>query len=205
MAGCAAETEGLRRGTDDGHALPQRGGDAGGLRAQGAGRAWREHGIDGEVVDRRQRQHRRLAGASPRDAGARVVHVAEQGLRQRAAWAASRPPAAATSSWATPTTATTSPTSSRSSSELRDGRRPGDGQPLQGRHRARAPCRSLHRYLGNPVLSLHRPAVLPQRRSATSTAACAASAATRSCDARPADARAWSSPARWSSRRRWPS
>ena len=39
---------------------------------------------------------------------------------------------------------------------------------------------SLHRYLGNPVLIGHRPAVLPQRRSATSTAACAASTATPS-------------------------
>ena len=37
--------------------------------------------------------------------------------------------------------------------QLRGGARPGDGQPLPGRHRARAPCRALHRYLGNPVLS----------------------------------------------------
>ena len=38
----------------------------------------------------------------------------------------------------------------------------------------------LHRYLGNPVLTRHRPALLPQPESATSTAACAASTATRS-------------------------
>ena len=35
----------------------------------------------------------------------------------------------------------------------------------------------LHKYLGNPVLSLDRPGALPRRRSATSTAACAASTA----------------------------
>ena len=51
---------------------------------------------------------------------ARAQAPASSTCRPRAtaarSWAASRPPAASTSSWATPTTATTSPSSSRSSS-----------------------------------------------------------------------------------------
>ncbi|MFD0540539.1 glycosyltransferase family 2 protein [Actinomadura luteofluorescens] len=57
----------------------------------------------------------------------------------------------------------------------------------------------LHRYLGNPVLSFVG-RCSSAARSATSTAGCAPSTRKRSCGSacRPA---AWSSPARWSSRR----
>ena len=66
----------------------------------------------------------------------------------------------ATSSWATPTTATTSPTSTPFVERLRDGLRARHGQPLQGRHRAgrHAAAAQVPRQPG-PVVD--RPAVLP--------------------------------------------
>ena len=68
---------------------------------------------------RRQRQHRRLA-RDRRGAGARVVPVAS-GLRQRPDGRHRRGTRAATSSWATPTTATTSSRSPRFVDKLREG------------------------------------------------------------------------------------
>ena len=78
--------------------------------------------------------------------------------------------------------------------ELRNGRRPGDGQPVQGRHRARrdAAAAPLPRHPGALV---HRPAVLPlqDRRLQLRPARLPA----RQRDQRSACRRpAWSSPAR---------
>ena len=102
--------------------------------------------------DRRQRQHRRLAG-DRRGAGRARRPRAAQGYGARPASAASTPRAAATSSWATPTTATTSATLDalrRAAARRRPSWSWATASAAASRPGAMPP---LHRYLGNPVLS----------------------------------------------------
>ena len=88
---------------------------------------------------RRQRLERRLAGSGAARRGSRGARLPSAATARR--WPAASPRrAAATSSWATPTTATTSPGSKASSTSCAPDYRAGDGQPLQGRHPSRAPC-----------------------------------------------------------------
>ena len=74
-------------------------------------------------------------------AGARVVEVPSRGYGAALIAGIAGGARQDTSSWATPTTATTSPSSTRFVDEAARGRRPGHGQPLQGRDRARRRCR----------------------------------------------------------------
>ena len=110
-----------------------------------------------------------------------------------------KPLAATTSSWATPTTATTSRTLPRFVAALREGSDLVMGNRFHGGIKPGA-MPPLHRYLGNPVLSalgslffgipVRRFPLRPSRHSA----------GMRSSTLGPADAPAWNSPARWSSR-----
>ena len=120
---------------------------------------------------------------------------AAEGLWRRAARAASRPRAAASSSWATPTIPTISARWTPSSRGCAAGADLVMGNRFKGGIAAGA-MPPLHRYLGNPVLSFLgrlffrledrrfplRPARL-QRRQPSARSTCAP--------------RAWSSPARW--------
>ena len=117
-------------------------------------------GIRRRSAGGRQRLDRRLAGPGPA-AGARVVHVPERGYGAALLARHRRRAQAATSSWATLTTATTSVRSSRSSPKLRAANELVMGNRFQGGIKPGA-MPSLHRYLGNPVLQLRRPAVLPR-------------------------------------------
>ena len=182
-------------------ALPQRGRDARGLHRQGAGlpRAQRRRG--------RGRSSPTTAAPTARQdiaraLGARVVDVPAQGLRRALMRRHRGRPRRATSSWATPTTATTSAKLEPFVERLARGRRARHGQPLPGRHRPRARCRRctatsatrccswIGRLLFRAPIGDFHCGLRGFRREASSTSTC-----------RP---RAWSSPARWSSRRRSP-
>ena len=120
-------------------------------------------------------------------------------LRRRSAWAASRPRAAR---YVIMGDADDSYDFSNLDALRRQASRrgrPGHGQPLRRRHRAgrHAAAAPLHRQPG----ALCRPPCSSGRRSATSTAGCAAlsRSAIRSSTCGPP---AWSSPPRWSSSRR---
>ena len=190
-----------RGGTHRPHALPQRGGDARHLRPARRAGFLARHGDRRRGPGRRQRQHRRLP-ASWRRRPARGWSRRRPRLRQRPAWAASRPPAASTSSWATPTTATTSPRSRRSSSSCATGADLVMGNRFQGGI-APGAMPPLHRYLGNPVLSFIGRLFF---RSPVGDFHCGLRGFRRDacCELGPAARRAWSSPARWWSRRPWP-
>ena len=155
----------------------------------------------GRGADRRQWQHRRLAADRQR-AWARAWCRSLARATARRCSAASPPPAAATSSWATPTIPTISPTSTPSSTRLRAGADLVMGNRFKGGIAAGA-MPPLHRYLGNPVLTFLgrlffgiegrrlplRPARL-QRDEHPRRSTCRR--------------RAWSSPARWWCAARWP-
>ena len=100
-----------------------------------------------------------------------------------------------TSSWATPTSPTTSARSPASSRALEDGADLVMGNRMDSIHPGAMPW--LHRYVGNPLLTGFLNLLLPDRRRATPTAACARFRRDAAAQARPAHARAWSSPPRW--------
>ena len=120
-----------------------------------------EHGVDGEVIiaDNGSTDG---SPATRRGAGARVVPVPRKGYGSALIGRHPRRARHATSSWATPTTPTTSPGSMPFVERAARRRRPGHGQPVQGRHRARrhAVAAPLPR---QPGPQLRRPAVLPQQ------------------------------------------
>ena len=149
---------------------------------------------------RRQRQHRRLAGDRDRGWARASSSVDGEGLRQRAAWAASPRRAARTSSWATPTTATTSATLEPFVEKLREGydlvmgnRFAGgiatgrDAARCTGTSAIRCSSRIGRLFFSSPVGDFHC-GLRGFRKRRSSGWTCA----------RPA----WSSRARWSSRRR---
>ena len=110
----------------------------------------RTSGVAGEVIvadNGSTDESPELASA----AGARVVSVRRKGYGN-ALSAVSGPPRAPTCSWPTPTTATTSRTSARSSSDLRDGDDLVMGNRFAGGIVPGA-MPWLHRRIGNPVLS----------------------------------------------------
>ena len=146
-------------------------------------------------ADRRQRQHRRLAGDRRGARRARRADVRRRGygaaLHRRHRGGAR----AATSSWATPTTATISPRSTPFVERLRDGDELVMGNRFQGGIEPGA-MPSLHRYLGNPVLSFIGRLFfrVADRRFPLRAARLHARRHPRP---RPAHHRAWNSPARW--------
>ena len=162
--------------------VPQRGRDRRGAASSKAQRgAARGSGIDGEVIvaDNGSTDGSPEIAAA---AGARVVRGRGARLRQRAAGRDRGRARALRASWATPTTATTSRDLEPFVEQLRAGDDLVMGNRFAGGIEPGAmPCAApLPR---QPGAVGHRPAVLPQRRSATSTAACAASA--RDADAAP--------------------
>ena len=129
--------------------MPQRGRDAGDVHHEGPVGAPTQ-GIVGEVViaDNGSTDGSQAIATRP----ARASSSRGEGIRQRAHGRNRERPRHASSSWATPTTATTSPRSSRSSRSCAKGDDLVMGNRFPGGIKPGA-MPSLHKYLGNPVLS----------------------------------------------------
>ena len=168
---------------------------------QGAAASSSARGVARRGRRRRQRQHRRLAGDRRRRRRPRRPRRRRKGYGSALHRRHRGRPRHATSSWATPTTATTSRDLEPFVERAPRRRRAGDGQPLRRAASRPGAMPPLHRYLGNPVLIVHRPALLPHpdRRLPLRAARLQPRVdPRRSTCTRPA----WSSPARWSSRPR---
>ncbi len=143
---------------------------------------------------RRQRLRGRLAPRSPQGAGARVVLEPRRGYGSAylAGFAAARGSYIVMADADLTYDFNEIP---RFVARARGRRRAGDGRP-HGQHPARARCRGMHRYVGNPVLTgllnlFFRTGI--SRRALRHARAAPRRAAARSTCARPA----WSSPPRW--------